>query len=326
MQVALQCRLPAFVCALLLALPVLGAGEFPSKPMRFLVPFAPGGNTDILARAVSVKTAEHWGKPVVVDNRPGGAGVVACELVARSNPDGHTILVGSTGELAVNPSLFKSLPYDVARDFAPLSLGTVSPLLLVKHPSFAPRSVKELIEYAKAHPRKVAYASVGVGSPMHLSGELFKMVTATDLVHVPYKGGAPATAALLGGQEAQVGFVGMGPVLPHVQSGKLHALAISTAQRAQQVPKVPTLQEEGVRDFDTSIWFAFLAPAKTPKATIEKLNRELVRVLTLPDVQQYLVKTGVEVKPGTPAELARFVKSETGKYRKIIEVSGTRIN
>jgi tripartite-type tricarboxylate transporter receptor subunit TctC len=161
---------------------------------------------------------------------------------------------------------------------------------------------------------------------MHLSGELFKMVTQTDLVHVPYKGGAPATAALLGGQEAQAGFVGMGPVLPHVQAGKLHALAISTAKRSPLVPQVPTLQEEGVKDFDTSIWFAFFAPAKTPKAITDKLNREVVRVLSLPDVRKYLVSTGVEVNPGSPGELARFVKSETDKYRRIIKVSGTQID
>jgi tripartite-type tricarboxylate transporter receptor subunit TctC len=326
MKTGFWSRLPVLVCAVLIAGTAAAAEDFPSRPLRLLVPFAPGGNTDILARAVGAKTAEKWGHPVVVDNRPGGAGVIACDLVARASPDGHTILVGSTGELAVNPSLFKKLPYDVNRDFAPISLGTLSPLLLVKHPSFAPRSVKELVEFARARPRAVAYASVGVGSPMHLSGELFKMVSQADLVHVPYKGGAPATAALLGGQEAQVGFVGMGPVLPHVQAGKLHALAISTAKRSPLVPQVPTLQEEGVKDFDTSIWFAFFAPAKTPKAIIDKLNQEVVRVLSLPDVRKYLINTGVEVMPGSPGELARFVKSETDKYRKIIKVSGTKID
>jgi tripartite-type tricarboxylate transporter receptor subunit TctC len=160
---------------------------------------------------------------------------------------------------------------------------------------------------------------------MHLSGELFKMSTRTDLVHVPYKGGAPATAALLGGQEAQVGFVGMGPVLPHVKAARLHALAISTAKRSSQVPQVPTLQEEGVKDFDTSIWFAFFAPARTPPAIINKLNQELVRTLSMPEVMQYLTNTGVEVTPGSEAELARFVKNETEKYRRIIRVSGTRL-
>lgn len=301
---------------------VAAAQDFPNRPLRLLVPFAPGGNTDILARAVGPKMTETWGRPVVVDNRPGGAGIIACETVARATPDGHTLLVASTGEVAVNPSLFRKLPYDVARDFAPISLGTVSPLLLVKHPSLPARNVKELIEAAKAKPRGVAYASVGIGSPMHLSGELFKMVTNTDLVHVPYKGGAPATAALLGGQEAQTGFVGMGPVLPHVKAGRLHALAISTAKRSPLLPQVPTLQEEGVSGFDTSIWFAFFAPAKTPRKVIDALNAELVRVLKRPDVNQFLVNTGVEVAPGSPADLARFVRSETDKYRKIIKTAG----
>lgn len=301
------------------------AQEFPTRPLRLLVPFAPGGNTDILARAVGPKLTETWGRPVVVDNRPGGAGMIACETVARATPDGHTLLIGSTGELAVNPSLFRKLPYDVPRDFTPITLGTISALLLVKHPSLPSRSVKELIDAAKAKPRSIAYASVGVGSPQHLSGELFKVLTQTDLVHVPYKGGAPATAALLGGQEAHLGFVGMGPILPTVKAGRLHALAISTAKRSPLLAQVPTLQEEGVKDFDTTIWFAFVAPAKTPKTVIDALNRELVRALKLPDVNQFLVATGVEVAPGSPAELARFIRSETDKYRKVIKTAGIEL-
>jgi len=312
-------------CIALGACAAASAQEFPSRPLRLLVPFAPGGNTDILARAVAPKLTEKWGKPVVVDNRPGGAGVVACETVARATPDGHTLLVGSTGEVAVNPSLFRKLPYDVARDFAPITLGTVSPLLLVKHPSLPAKTVRELIEAAKARPRSIAYASVGIGSPQHLSGELFKAATGTDLVHVPYKGGAPATTALLGGQETQTGFVGMGPILPHVKAGRMQALAISTAKRSALLPQVPTLQEEGVRDFDTTIWFAFFAPAKTPKAIVDALNTELVRALTLPEVNQYLVSTGVEVSPGSPAALARFLKAETDKYRKIIQIAGIEL-
>ncbi len=307
-------------------MPTAVAQEFPVRPIRMLVAFAPGGNTDILARAVSPRMNENWGKPVVVDNRPGGAGVIATEIVAMAAPDGHTILVASTGEVAVNPSLFRKLPYDVNRDFAPVTLGTISPLLLVKHPSFPSKSVKELIEHARAKPGSYSYASVGVGSPMHLSGELFKMTTKTEITHVPYKGGAPATAALLGGQEAQFGFVGMGPVLPHVKAGRLQALAISTAKRSPLVPEIATLQEQGVKDFDTSIWFAFFVPAKTPKAVVGKLNAELVRILRLAEVNQFLTNTGVEVAPGSPAELSRFVKSETEKYRKIIEVSGTRVD
>ena len=299
---------------------------FPEKPIRMLIPFAPGGNTDILARAVGQRMADRWGKPVVIDNRPGGSGFIAADIVLKATPDGHTILVGSTGELSINPSLFRKLPYDVDRDFAPVSLGTISPILVASHPSFAPKTVKELVALAKAKPRTLSYASVGVGSPMHLSGELFNMIARTDIVHVPYKGGAPATAALLGGQEVQFGYVGMGPAIPHVQAGRIRALAISTAKRATLLPEVPTMQESGIKDFDTSIWFAFVAPAKTPGSVIARLNGEINRILKTREARDFLINTGVEVAPSTPEELARFMKTETAKYRKIIEVSGTKLD
>ena len=297
---------------------------FPEKPIRMLIPFAPGGNTDILARAIGSRMSDNWGKPVVIDNRPGGNGFIATGVVQKATPDGHTLLVGSTGELSINPSLFKTLPYNVERDFAPVSLGTISPLLIAAHSSFAPKTIKELIALAKAKPKALSYASVGLGSPMHLSGELFNMISGTDIVHVPYKGGGPATIALLGGQEVQFGFVGMGPAIPHVKAGRIKALAISTARRATLLPEVPTMQEAGVKNFDTSIWFAFLVPAKTPGSVIARLNAELNRVLKLPEVRDFLINTGVEVAPTTPDELARFMKSEAEKYRKIIEVSGTK--
>ena len=302
------------------------AQEFPARPIRMLVAFAPGGNTDILARAVGVRMTESWGKPVVVDNRPGGSGMLAAEIVARAAPDGHTVFVASTGELSINPSLFKKMPYDVQRDYAPVTLGTVSPLLIVVHPSFPAKNLKELLDAARAKPGALSYASVGVGTPQHLSGELFKMATGTQVVHVPYKGGAPATTALLGGQEVQFGFVGMGPIIPHVKAGRVRALAISTAKRSAAVPEVPTLQEQGVADFDTSIWFAFVVPAKTPKGVVDKLNAEIGRILRGTDARDYLIGTGVEVTPGSPGELARFIKSETDKYRKIIQASGTRLD
>jgi tripartite-type tricarboxylate transporter receptor subunit TctC len=309
---------------------VLAAGpayaqEFPSRPIRMLVPFAPGGNTDILARAVSGKMADNWSKSVIVDNRAGGAGVIATEIVAKAAADGHTILVASTGEVAINPSLFRKLPYDVNRDFAPVTLGTVSPLLLVVHPSSPAKTTKELIDLAKAKPKTLSYASVGTGTPQHLSGELFKMLTGTDVVHVPYKGGAPATTALLA-NEVSFGFVGMGPMIPQVRAGRIRALAISTAKRSPVLPELPTLHESGIRDFDTTIWFAFFVPAGTPKDVVGKLNGEIGRILRLPDVNERLTGLGLEVLPGTPEELARFVKSEEAKYRKIIQVSGTKID
>jgi tripartite-type tricarboxylate transporter receptor subunit TctC len=302
------------------------AQEFPARPIRMLVAFAPGGNTDILARAVGTRMTESWGKPVVVDNRPGGSGLLAAEIVAKAAPDGHTVFVASTGELSINPSLFKKLPYDVQRDYAPVTLGTISPLLVIVHASFPPKTLKELLAAARAKPGALSYASVGIGTPQHLSGELFKMATGTQIVHVPYKGGAPATTALLGGVEVQFGFVGMGPIIPHVKSGRVRALAISTAKRSAAVPEVATLQEQGIKDFDTSIWFAFVVPAKTPKGIVDKLNAEIGRILRRTDAREYLIGTGVEVTPGSPAELTRFIKSETDKYRKIIQASGTRLD
>jgi tripartite-type tricarboxylate transporter receptor subunit TctC len=302
------------------------AQAFPTRPIRMLVAFAPGGNTDILARAVGVRMTESWGKPVVIDNRPGGSGLLAAEIVAKAAPDGHTVFVASTGELSINPSLFKKLPYDVERDYAPVTLGTVSPLLVVVHASFPARTLAELLNAARAKPGALSYASVGVGTPQHLSGELFKMATGTQIVHIPYKGGAPATTALLGGVEVQFGFVGMGPIIPHVKSGRVRALAISTAKRSAAVPEVRTLQEEGVKDFDTSIWFAFVVPAKTSKGVVDKLNSEIGRILRATDAREYLIGTGVEVTPGSPGELARFMKSEADKYRKIIQASGARLD
>ena len=302
------------------------AQAYPERPIRMLVPFAPGGNTDILARAVGLRMSDNWGKPVVIDNRPGGSGLIAAEIVAKATPDGYTVFVASTGEVAVNPSLFKKLPYSVEKDFAPVSLGTISPILIVAHPLFAPKTIGELVALAKAKPKTLSYASVGVGSPMHLSGELFKMLTGTDIVHVPYKGGGPGTIALLGGQEVQFGFVGMGPAIPYVKAGRLKALAISTAKRATLLPELPTMQEQGVKGFDTSIWFAFFAPAKTPKSVIAKLNAEIVRVLKMKEVNDFLLGTGVEVTPGMPVELSRFVKSEEAKYRKIIQVASVKLD
>lgn len=299
---------------------------FPQRPIRVVVPLAPGGNHDILARTVGQRMSDNWGKPVVVDNRPGGSGIIAAEIVAKSAPDGHTLFVAGPAQVAINPSVFKNLPYDAKKDFAPVTLGVISPMLLVAHPAFPPKTVRDLIDLAKSRPRAYSYASIGIASPQHLAGELFKMLTGTDIVHVPYKGGGPATAALLGGQETQFGFVGMGPVLPQVNAGRLRALGITTVRRSPAVPEVPTLQEQGVKDFDVSTWSAFFVPAKTPKSVIAKLNAEIVRILKMKGVNDFLLSTGVEVTPSTAAELSGFVKSEEAKYLKIVQVAGVKLD
>jgi tripartite-type tricarboxylate transporter receptor subunit TctC len=290
-----------------------------------VVPYAPGGNTDILARAVSQRMNANWGTPIVVDNRPGGNGFIAADIVARANPDGYTVLVASSREVSINKVLFRKLPYNPDKDFAPVTLGTVSAMLFAAHPSFSGNALSDIISVAKAQPGSVSVGTPGVGTPMHLSLALFDIMIGARTVHVPYKGGAPLAAALLGGQEVKIGIVGMGPAIPHVRSGRVKPIAITTPKRSKLLPEVPTAQEAGLKDFDTSIWFAYYVPANTPKQVIAKLHGELVRILRLPDVVTYLEDvTGVDVLPGTPEELARFARAESAKYGKIMKAAGIK--
>ena len=298
------------------------AQTYPTKPIRLIVPYAPGGNTDILARAVGQRITENWGKPMVVDNRAGGNGFIASEIVSSAAADGYTVFVASTRELCVNPHMFSKIPYDPAKDYAPVTFGTDSPILIAVHPSFPAKSVKDVIGMAKSKP--LAYASPGVGTPQHLAGELFNILAGVKMTHIPYKGGGPAAAALIGGQEAIYGYYGIGPALPHVQSGRMKALAITSDKRSPLLPNVPTAVESGVKDFVISIWFGFMVPAKTPKPVVAKLHGELTRVLKLPEVVKYLENTGVEVRPGTPEEFASLIKSDEAKFRKIIQTAGIK--
>jgi tripartite-type tricarboxylate transporter receptor subunit TctC len=311
-------------CAALVAamtVPSAAAGTFPEKPIRLLVPYAPGGNTDILARAVGVRLTEAWGIPVVVDNRGSASGIVASEIAAKSAPDGYTVFVGSTREMSVNPHLFRKLPYDPIKDFAAVTQGTISPILLASHPSLPVKNVRELIDYAKANSKSFSYCSPGIGTPMHLSGELLNMLTGLHMVHIAYNGGGPATTALIGGQEIKFGYLGMGPAIPHVKAGRVRPLAISIARRSALLPDVPTMIEQGYKDFDTSIWFAFFVPANTPKSVVAKLNGELVRILKKKEMNDFLLNTGVEVAPGPPEELARTVREDATRYGKVIKAA-----
>ena len=297
--------------------------EYPARPIRMVVPFAPGGNTDILARVVAQRMTESWSTPIVVDNRPGGNGFIAADIVARANPDGYTVFVASSREVSINTVLFRKLPYDPRKDFAPITLGTVSAMLFAAHPSFSGNALQDIIALAKAAPGTVSFGTPGVGTPMHLSLELFNILIGAKSVHVPYKGGGPLAAALLGGQEVKLGIVGMGPAIPHIQAGRVKPIAITTARRSKLLPGVPTAQEGGLKDYDTSIWFAFYVRSGTPNRVISRLHGELVRILKLPDVVNYLENvTGVDVVPGTPQELARFASAEAAKYGKIMKASG----
>lgn len=301
---------------------VASAQEYPSKPIRMVVGFAPGGAPDIIGRLVGQKLNEDLGQPVIVDNRPGATGNIGAEIVAKAAADGYTVLM-ATLSLAISPSFYRSLPFDPVKSFAPVGMVASVPLLLVVHPSLPARSVKELVALAKSQPGKFNYASVGNGSPQHLSAELFKSVAGVNIVHVPYKGGGPATAAVLTG-EAHLFFAGMPPALPHVKAGRLRGLAVSTAKRSPSAPDVPTVSEAGLPGFDADNWNALLAPHGTPPRIIGRLNQELDKILKLSDLRSQLIRTGAEAAHSTPPELAARIKAETVKWSSVARSAGVK--
>ena len=310
----------------LLALLVLGAinfacaADYPTKPIRMIVAFAAGGAPDLIGRIMGQKLNEEMGQPVIVDNRPGATGNVGAEIVAKANPDGYTLFL-ATLSVAISPAFYKSLAFDPVGSFAPVAMVASVPLILVVHPSLPARSVKELIEVARARPGALNYATVGNGSPQHLTAELFKATAGVNLVHLPYKGGAQATTAVLSG-EAHIFFAGMPPALPHVKAGRLRALAVSTAKRSVSAPEVPTAIEAGLPGFEADNWNALLAPYGTPQAVVHRLNRELQKILTAPDIQARLIQTGAEAAYSTQHELAARIKAETAKWAKVARMAG----
>lgn len=301
----------------------LDAPGYPSRPMRLVLAYPPGGVTDVLARLLAQKLSERLGKPVVVENRPGGNGVIATEMAAKSAPDGLTLFMGTIGEMAINPHLQK-VSYSPEKDFAPVAMLAVSPLVVVVHPSMPVKSYRDLVAFAKANPGKLSYLSVGEGSAQHLSGEIVKHAAGIDIVHVPFKGGPPQVVALLAGQDPQFGFVTLGSAIPHIQSGKLRALAVSTESRVSLLPEVPTLREEGLADFDTGSWFALFVPTGTSAGIVNVLRVEATRVVQMPDVRARLAEAGLEVRTGSPEQLGRFVRSENDKYRQAIKDAGMK--
>lgn len=293
---------------------------FPSKPVRIIVPTS-GGMNDVIPRLIGPKLAEALGQPVVVEVRAGAAGIIAAEYVAKSAPDGYTLLLGYPGPLAIQVALTK-LSYDPALAFAPITLIGEYAQFLVVHPSVPASNVSEFISYAKAHPRKLNYASTGSGGAGHLLMELFKVTTGADLVHIPYKGAAPAIVGLLAGQ-AQVAFLVVANVLPHVKSGRLKALAIAGPSRIASTPEVPTLAQSGFPGFESGGgWLGILAPSETPKPIVERYHRELVRILNLPEIRTKL--ESLDVIASTPEEFGLFIRAEISKWRKIVKQTGTR--
>jgi tripartite-type tricarboxylate transporter receptor subunit TctC len=319
---------PFSVCASLLACALTAAAHaqtFPTKPVRMIVPFPPGGTTDILARVAAQKLSEALGQQVIVDNRPGAGGNIGTELVAKAPPDGYTLLTDPGSTLTINPSLFTKLPFDPLKDFAPVTIMAAVPNLLVVHPSLPVRNVKELIALAKARPDQLSYASTGAGQSTHLSMELFKSMARVKITHVPYKGSAPAITDLLGGHVLLM-FDNMPSALPHAKAGKLRGIAVSTAKRSPVTPDIPTVAESGLPGFEVSVWFGVLATAGTPRDIVERLNRVLVKALQSADVRERLSSQGAEPIGNTPDEFTAQMKRDLVKWAKVVKDADIKLD
>jgi tripartite-type tricarboxylate transporter receptor subunit TctC len=315
--------LTALLLGAILITPLTAAAQqYPTKAIRFVVPFAPGGGTDIIGRVVAQALNDALGQPVVVDNRGGAGSTLGTEIVAKSPADGYTILFGNIS-LAFNATLYTKLRYDTIRDLAPISLSAVQPNILVIHPGLPAKNLKEFIELARAHPGKYNYASAGTGSGTHLAAELLKLQTKIDIVHVPYKGTGPALTDLLGGQINMMVST-FASALPHVKSGRMRALGVTTVKRSPAAPDVPTLIEGGVAGYDYSTWYGLLAPAGTPKPIIDMLNASNRKVLARDDIKQKLESQGVDPIVNTPAEFSTYMKSETEKWGKVVKATGAK--
>ena len=301
------------------------ARSYPGKPIRIIVPLAPGGGLDLITRIYALKLQESWGQPVIVDNRGGGGGNIGTDLVAKATPDGYTLLMGYVGHLAVNPSLYRKLPYDPIKDFAPVSLLATAPNVLAAHSSVAANTVQELVALAKLKPDSLSYASGGNGTVGHMVGELFKTVTGINMVHIPYKGNGPAVSDLLGGQ-VQLMFAGPGVVIPYVKVKKLKALAVASNNRLPELSETPTFREAGYPAVEASAWYGLLAAAGTPRSIIGALNKETLRIMQLPDVRERLAVHGYEVVTSSPEEFAQLIKSDLIKWQKVVKASGAKID
>ena len=307
----------AFAAACALATSALAA-DYPTKPVRIVVPFPPGGPADALARMVGDKLQAALGQPVVVDNRPGAGGNIGMELGAKAAPDGHTLVLAPAGNLTVNPSLYRNVPYDVARDFAPVTVIAAVPNVLVVNPQVPAKDLAELIAYAKANPGKLNFASPGAGSGAHLAGELLKSTAGIEMVHVPFNGIAPAVTAVVAG-DVQVMFAAAPSAMPQVTAGKLRALGVASPKRMAAAPALPTIDESGLPGFDVTSWYSIVVPATTPPAVIDRLQKEIARALEAPDVKAKLAGLGAEPVANTPADFAAMIRSESAKWGKIVK-------
>ncbi|HET9403583.1 MAG TPA: tripartite tricarboxylate transporter substrate binding protein [Burkholderiales bacterium] len=302
-----------------------GAQPYPARPIRLIMPFPPGGASDLIIRPVAQKLSEQLGQTIVIDNRPGAGGNIAAELAARAAPDGYTLLFAASANFSINPNLYAKLPYDPVRDFAAVTMLTRLSNLLTVHPSLPAASVSELTALARTQPGKFAYGSAGNGTTLHIAGALYRARTGTNVIHVPYKGGGPAQLDLIGGR-LQFMFDSFSPALPQVRAGKLRALAVTTLKRSPALPQVPTMVESGLPDFEISGWFGIAAPAGTPRPVVERLGAELQRVMQLPGIRERLLAQGIEPVGSAPAEFSRQVRSELAKWARIVKESGARVD
>ncbi len=316
----------AAIIALTSAAPAM-AQTYPSRSIRFVVTFPPGGTTDILAREIGARLQESWKQTVVIDNRPGAGGNLGADLVAKSSPDGYTLLLGTNGTHAINPSLYANMPYDAIKDFAPITLLASVPNIFISHPSFPARTIKDLVSMARAQPGKIAYASSGTGTSQHLSVELLKSMAKIDMVHVPYKGASPAVIAVLSGEvPLSCPSLPSAGIASHIEAGRLIGLAVTGAKRAPTVPKVPTMIESGYRTFDVVTWFGVLAAAGTPTDIVNRLNTEIIRILGMPAVRERLAAQGIDIMTSTPVQYLDYIKVETVRWAKVIKDSGAKID
>jgi tripartite-type tricarboxylate transporter receptor subunit TctC len=301
------------------------AQPYPGKPVRIVVPYSAGGGTDIVARAVGQKLAERWGQSVLIDNRVGASGMIGADAVAKASADGYTLLMATPPEIAVNHFLFAKVAYNPERDFAPITLVAVTPLVIATYPGVPAKNIQELVALAKAKPGTLGYATPGTGSTQHLTAEMLMAAAGIQLVHIPYKGAGQSIPDVLGGQ-VPVGIYGLLTINQHAKAGKIRVLAVTTLKRSSTAPEYPTLAESGFPGFDTSLWFGLLAPAATPREIVAKVHDDVIQVLKLPEVKARIAEQGADIVGDTPAEFAAFISAESAKYARIIKQAGVKLD
>ena len=322
-RISRLCVTAAAVCAVFS--PGASAQTYPNKPIRWIIPFPPGGGTDVISRTLATKLTESWGQQVIADNRPGSGGTIGLAVAAKLPADGYNLVLGQLANVAIAPALYSKLPYDSVKDLQPVTLALTSPLVLVAHPSFPAKNLKELIAIARAKPETVTFGSPGNGTTGHLGTEFLKTLTNVKMTHIPYKGAVPAFTGLMGGEIA-IYMSSIPPALPHLSSGRVRAIGVTSAKRMPTLPNVPTIAESGVPGYEVTNWYGVMAPAGVPKDVLSKLNSELVRILKQPDVQQRFQGEGGDIGANSPDEFAKFIRNEIAKWDKAVKASGAKVD